>query len=144
MYKRELESYDREEIREAIDAGERALHSLREAKSSLGSARGWGLVDLFGGHAISGLIKHMKVTDARNSLDAAKADLARFRKELADVQDIQGLDVQIGDFLTFADFFFDGFLADIMVQSKIKQGEEEIDDAIRRIEVLVRRLRVSL
>ena len=134
--------YNRDnEIREAIDAGERALHSLRDAKDSLSSARNWGLFDLFGGRSISGLMKHMKIGDARRSLDQAKYDLERFSRELSDVRDLQGLDIEIGDFLTFADFFFDGFLADIMVQSKIKQAQEQIDNAIYRVESLLGRLR---
>ena len=135
MYNRDLE------IREAIDAGERALHSLWDAKNSLGSARGWGIVDMLGGRGLSGLIKHVKIGDARNSLGQAKSDLARFSRELADVREIQGLDIEIGDFLTFADFFFDGFLADIMVQSKIRQAQDKIDDAIERVEYLLNRLR---
>ena len=135
MYNRDLE------IREAIDAGERALRSLRDAKSSLSSARGWGMVDLFGGRGLSGLIKHVKIGDARSSLDRARADLDRFGRELSDVREIQGLDIEIGDFLTFADFFFDGFLADMMVQSKIRQAQGKIDDAIDRVETLLRRLR---
>ena len=68
--------YNRE-MQEAIDAGESALRSLKEARESLGSARGWGLLDIFGGGTISGLVKHMKVTDARNSLDKAKAGSVR-------------------------------------------------------------------
>ena len=60
--------YNREtEIREAIVAGERALQSLKEAKSSLGSARNWGLFDLFGGRTISELMKHVKIGDAKSS-----------------------------------------------------------------------------
>ena len=62
MYNRNME------IREAIDAGERALRSLREAKSSLGSARGWGIVDIIGGRGLSGLIKHVKIGDERAAL----------------------------------------------------------------------------
>ena len=106
MYNKELE------IREAINAGERALRSLQDAKSSLDSARGWGILDILGGRGFSGLIKHVKIGDARSSLDQAKADLECFSRELSDVRKIQGLDIEIGDFLTFADFFFDGFLAD--------------------------------
>ena len=135
MYNRDLE------IREAIDAGERALRSLRDARSSLGSERGWGMVDLFGCRGLSGLIKHVKIGDAKSSLNRAKADLEHFGREPADVREIQGLDIEIGDFLTFADFFFDGFLADIMVQSKIKQAQDKIDDAIDRVETLLGRLR---
>lgn len=129
------------EIREAIEAGERALRSLQEAKNSLGSARNWGLLDLFGGRSISGLVKHMKIGDAKGSLNRAKADLDRFSRELSDVRDLQGLNIEIGDFLTFADFFFDGFLADIMVQSKIRQAQDQIDDAIYRVENLLERLK---
>lgn len=134
--------YNRDrEIREAISAGERALRSLQDAKRSLGSARGWGIVDMIGGRGFSGLMKHVKVGDARNSLNQAKADLDRFSRELSDVRDIQGLDIEIGNFLTFADFFFDGFLADVMVQSKIRQAQDKIDDAIDQVESMLRRLR---
>ena len=135
MYNRDLE------IREAIEAGERALRSLKEARSSLGSARGWGMLDILGGRGLSGLIKHVKIGDARSSLNRAKVDLDRFGRELSDVREIQGLDIEIGDFLTFADFFFDGFLADIMVQSKIRQAQDKIDVAIDRVEALLARLR---
>ncbi len=56
------EVYDRDkEVREAEIAGERALSSLREADKQLGSARNWGLLDIFGGDTISGIMKHMKV-----------------------------------------------------------------------------------
>ena len=42
--------YDIEkEKREAIEAGQRALSSLRTAKENLNSAKNWGLVDMFGG-----------------------------------------------------------------------------------------------
>ena len=75
------------------------------------------------------------------SEDRAKADLNRFSKELSDVRDLQGLNIEIGDFLTFADFFFDGFLADILVQSKIRQAQDRIDDAIYRVESVLRQLR---
>ena len=50
-------------------------------------------------------------------------------------------DLEIGDFLMFADFFFDGLIADLMVQSKIRRCQDNIDDAIYRVENLLRRLR---
>ena len=134
--------YDRhQEITEAIIAGERALNSLREAKRSLGSAGTWGLFDLFGGKSFTGFVKHVKIGDAKSSLNRAKADLSLFSRELADVRDVQGLDIEIGSFLTFADFFFDGFLADVMVQSRIHKAQKDIDDAIRRVELLLKKLK---
>jgi hypothetical protein len=145
VYNNSYNGYDRnKEIREAIAAGERALSSMRAAQSSLDSARGWGILDMFGGNLITGLIKHSKVSDASRYVDAARRDMAYFQNELQDIQDLQGLDIRIGDFLTFADFFWDGFLADILVQSKINDARRKIADAINRTESVVCKLRNSL
>jgi hypothetical protein len=57
--------YDIErEKREAVEAGYRALQSLNNAKAELNSAKNWGLVDLFGGGTITGLIKYSKMNNA--------------------------------------------------------------------------------
>lgn len=136
------DSYDRDkEIRDAIRAGERALASLNEAQRQLKSAGNWGLVDIFGGNTISGLMKHMKINNASRCIDDARRDLAYFRDELGDIRDIENLNVDIGGFLTFADFFFDGFVADIFVQSKIRKGREQVQEAIWRVEDILRALR---
>ena len=138
-------NYDREkEIREAIAAGERALYSLKAAKDKLDSARGWGIMDLFGGNLITGMIKHSKISDANRYVDDARRDMAAFQNELRDIQDLQDLDIRIGDFLTFADFFWDGFLADILVQSRINDARRKITDAISRTENVISKLRRSL
>ncbi|MBQ8934368.1 MAG: hypothetical protein IJ061_08810 [Lachnospiraceae bacterium] len=145
VYNNSYNGYDRnKEIREAIAAGERALSSMRAAQNSLDSARGWGILDMFGGNLITGLIKHSKVSDASRYVDAARRDMAYFQNELQDIRDLQGLDIRIGDFLTFADFFWDGFLADILVQSKINDARKKIADAINRTESVVSKLRNSL
>ena len=50
-------AYDFEkEKREAMEAGNRALHSLREAQANLDSARNTGSRDIFGGGTFSRLI----------------------------------------------------------------------------------------
>ena len=70
-------AYDFEKERnEAIASGERALTSLRAAREELRSAGNWGLVDLFGGGMISGLVKHSKMGNAQRYMEQAK--LARF------------------------------------------------------------------
>lgn len=136
--------YDRnKEIREAIRAGERALDSLQEANRQLDSAGNWGLVDIFGGNTISGLMKHMRVNNASRCVDDARRDLATFRDELGDIRDVENLNIDIDGFLTFADFFFDGFVADIFVQSKIRKGQQQVREAIRRVEDILRRLKVA-
>lgn len=97
--------YDPEkEKREAVDAGNRALRSLRAAQDNLNSAKSWGLWDMFGG------------------------------KELSDVNISCHLDIKTGDFLSFADWFFDGFVVDWMAQDRINQASRQVAEAIRRVE----------
>lgn len=134
--------YDLErEKREAYDAGEMALRSLRRAKADLNSARGWGIYDILGGGFLSTAIKHGKMNEAANEIEQAKWDLQKFSRELDDVSDITGVDFGVGDFATFADFFFDGMLADFYVQSKINRARCQVDEAIERVEMILRRLR---
>ena len=45
--------------------------------------------------------------------------------------------MEIGSFLSFADFFLDGLVADYMVQSKIADAREQVDDTINRIEKIL-------
>lgn len=134
-------AYDIEkERKEARYAGERALTSLRRAKQELNSARGWGIYDLLGGGMISTLIKHGKMDKARGYIEEAKWELQKFSKELQDVTYMSGVDFGIGDFATFADFFFDGMLADFYVQSKINEARRQVDEASRRVEKILSRL----
>lgn len=130
-----------QEIREAIAAGERALGSLKSAEEKLGSARNWGFVDLFGGGLITDLIKHSKMNDAVSYMEAAKRDLQSFQKELKDVNVPMDLRMEVGGFLSFADFFFDGLVADYLVQSKISDAREQVGEVIRMVQILLRDLR---
>lgn len=137
--------YDRnKEINEAIRAGERALSSLREAEKQLNSAGNWGLLDIFGGNTISGFMKHMKINNASQCIDNARRDLETFRDELGNIHDLENLNVDVSGFLTFADFFLDGFVADLFVQSKISKGKQQVREAERRVEEILRTLRAQV
>ena len=127
------------ERQEAIDAGERALDSLYGVRKELESAGTWGLLDMFGGGMFTTFVKHSKMNDAQRYMERAKRDLAAFSRELADVSET--LNINSGDFLTFADYFFDGFVADMMVQSRIRDAQRQVDDAIYRVESILSRLR---
>ncbi|MBE5856242.1 MAG: hypothetical protein E7296_01550 [Lachnospiraceae bacterium] len=134
-------SYDFEkEKREAIEAGERALSSLRRAKNELNSARSWGIFDILGGGLISSAIKHSKVSNASRYIEEARYDLKKFSNELNDVSGYYGTDFGISDFAMFADFFFDGLIADFYVQSKINNARAQVDEAISRVEGALDRL----
>lgn len=128
------------EIYEAIDAGEKSLKSLRKAQQYLNSAGTWGLFDMFGGNLITGIMKHSKISNASRCIDDARYDLRKFQRELKDVDTIVP-EVNVGDFLTFADFFWDGFVADILVQSKISKGKKQVAEAISRVEAILAQLK---
>lgn len=128
------------EIREAINAGERALRSLKQAQDYLNSAGNWGIVDMIGGGLITTFIKHSKIDDAKYAMESAKRDLVTFSRELGDVNaQLPGIDM--GDFLSFADYFFDGIIADVIVQSKISDAKRQVATAISRVEQILRQLR---
>lgn len=128
------------EKREAIEAGNRALCSLREARKNLQSAKNWGIWDMLGGGFISTMAKHSKMDRAKQNMEQAKYDLKKFSKELDDVNMNYHLELQTGDFLSFADWFFDGFFVDWMVQDRINQASDQVSNAIYRVENILRQL----
>ena len=132
------------ETQEAISAGERALSSLRNAQNELSSAKNWGLFDMLGGGFVSTLVKHGKMDNAKRYMEQAKYDLNSFSRELRDVNMSVNLNIDTHDFLTFADFFFDGLVADYLVQSKIEDARRQVSDAINMISDILRTLRDSV
>ena len=134
-------TYDLEkEKREAVEAGKRALRSLREAEEQLNSAKNWGIWDMFGGSFLSTMAKHSKMDRAKQNMEQAKYDLRNFSRELRDVNIACHLDIETGDFISFADWFFDNLLVDWMVQDRIHQASRQVADAICRVEGILRQL----
>ena len=131
------------EIREAIQAGERALTSLRKAEEKLTSASNWGLWDIFGGGLISGIAKHSKMNEATSYMEEAKRNLTVFQRELRDVNGTYNLSLDIGGFLSFADFFFDGVIADYLVQTKINDAKIQVRDAIQSVSGVLAQLKTK-
>lgn len=99
---------------------------------------------MLGGGLISDLIKHSKMEEASKSMEEAKYHLQRFRKELSDVNGNFNLQLNVGGFLSFADFFFDGFVADYLVQSKISEARRQVDDAIAKVSRILEDLKRAL
>lgn len=130
------------EMNEAIIAGKQALNSMKMARESLKSAGNWGIADLLGGGFIVDMIKHSRLDEAAKRLEEAKRQMRRFQKELKDVELPCEVHVHVDGFLTFADFFFDGIVADWLVQSRINDAKEELDEAIDYVEKVIADLQV--
>lgn len=96
---------------------------------------------MFGGGLFSTIMKRSKMDDAQQLMEVAKTDLKRFQRELKDVNIPLDLRMEVGSFLSFADFFFDGFVADYLVQSKISEAKEQVSDAIVRVEQILNELK---
>lgn len=67
-------------------------------------------------------------------------NLRSFSRELNDVNMACNLNINTGDFLSFADYFFDGFVVDWVVQNRINNAKRQVEEAIRRTESIVSQL----
>lgn len=132
--------YQEKEIREAIAEGQTALSYLQNAKELLGSAGNWGLLDLFGGGMFSTFMKHSKMSKAEQQIQLAKDAIKRFQRELLDVDYESDFHIETGDLLSFADYFFDGLIADWLVQARISDAKKQVDIAIRNIQTILAQL----
>ena len=126
------------EIQEAINAGNQAFYIARKILEDLNSAKNWSTFDLMGGGLIADMAKYDKLNKVQDQIQDLQNALRGFRTELADVRErISGnLYVEIGDFLHFADYFFDGLFTDWMVYDKINDSRNrtmQTSDQIQKI-----------
>lgn len=122
------------ELDEAILAGNAAIRQVENIEDSLGSAEGWGTWDLFGGGLISDLVKHSHLDEAQAGAEHLQVLLSRFHNELADVYINTELGaVNIDGFLRFADYFFDGLIADWSVLSRIHDSQESVHQVKQQV-----------
>ncbi len=131
----------RQEMAEAIQAGEQAISGLKRVRDAMQSASNWGVWDLLGGGLLTTAVKHSRIDDARAEAYQVQELLRRFRRELADIDALSreiltGLD----GFETFADFFLDGLIFDWIVQSKIDRSLENTRQMIAKVHALLREL----
>lgn len=131
---------DIKELKEAIYAGYSLLEVIRKLVNSLESAANWGTLDMIGGGMLSTAIKHSHIDEAKSHSYEVKEYMKRFQRELKDVDRELNLDVSIGSFATFADYFFDGFFVDWYVQSSIREALNNAVSLTRSVESIVNRL----
>jgi hypothetical protein len=132
---------DDKELQEAIAAGDAVLAGLKEMAGSLASASGWGVWDMLGGGFLTTMAKHSNIDDAREAAYRVQQLLRRYQRELADVTvRSSDLDIDVGSFATFADYFFDGLIVDWVVQSRLARAHESVAGAERQVRTTIRQL----
>lgn len=98
------------------------------------------MVDLLGGGLFSGVMKQRRMAQANEELANARYALQEFARELRDVRGLSIPEVQLNDFLSFADLFLDGSIADWFMQSRIAAARRQVDSAIEQVERIRRAL----
>ena len=131
----------RREVGEALHAGRQAEQALSGVLDSLDSAESWGTWDMLGGGLFTTMAKHGHIDDARAGIDHAQRALSRFRTELADVSQLRVPDLQVGEFTSFADYFFDGLFVDLYIQDKIGTARRSAEETAAQVEDLLSQLR---
>ena len=122
------------EITEAIAAGYSARSTAERILSELKSADGWNTWDLIGGGGIiTHMAKHSHLDEAQDLVSELQSKLRRFKTELADIQIIANMQVNIDGFLRFADYFFDGLFADWAVGDKVSQSMNSVSSTKSQI-----------
>ena len=132
------------EITETIAAGNSALATANSMLTSLDSASKWSTWDIMGGGVIADVIKHDHLDAAQSLVEKFQVQLLRFKTELADTKIVSVIDIKIDEFLTFADFFFDGIFADWAVMDRINESKKEIDSTVLKIEIALNKLTAML
>ena len=147
LYESKRDAYDKSskeliEIAGAIDAGAIVLQELNEAKKAFDSAANWGVFDMVGGGLLATMAKHNKINEGKKILNSVSNSLKDFNRELKDVDQSKfiNMNIDLSDFLTFADYFFDGIFADFTVQSRINNVKTKITRGIKEIQRINQKL----
>ena len=133
------------ETDEAIRAGEAACAAAERVVKSLSSASTWSTIDIFSDSFLADVVKYGRIDDAQRAMEQLRIALRRFGTELADVGG--RLETGMGDFLTFADIFFDNIFTDFAVSSRINRAlyeAHEVEERVQRSLSSLHALRVRL
>lgn len=128
------------EIREALAAGKIARDQVGRIQKSLQSAANWGTYDMMGGGMLATMAKRSHLDTAQREMHEFQNGLRNFNRELKDVGEAIEFDIQITEFLGFADWFFDGFFVDWAVQSKINDAKGQMSQLDGKIRLILDKL----
>lgn len=136
---------EKKELNEAISAGRQALKTVNEVLDSLDDADGWAAWDTFGGGGLfTDMMKHEHLDEAQAKINQLQVELRKLKTELADVEVHADIQVQIEEFLRFADYFFDGLFADWTVMDKIEQSIDEVNHTQTEVLAVIEKLKEKM
>lgn len=129
------------QVNQAISIVNQLLPLVSDAEKKLSSARNWSLFDTFGGGGfIIDIIKHSKLSDAKNTMDQVNYLMQQLQRTLSNIQYPQDYRMNVGGFATFADFFFDSGIIDVYMLSKIWSSLNEVRNLKNKLYDLKSRL----
>lgn len=128
------------ELTEAVQAGRQAQNQAEQVMAQLNSAENWGTWDVLGGGMLADMAKYDHLDRAQGEVEQLQLCLNRFKTELADVTIYADMQVQIDDFLRFADCFFDGLFADWAVMDRIGRAKSQVYETCLQIDETILRL----
>lgn len=138
-----MEEMNLKEIAEAIFAGKDAMNQVEKIQASLTSAANWGTYDLLGGGILATMAKRGHLDTAQEEMHTFQSHLKAFNRELRDVGETVSFELQIDEFLNFADWFFDGFFVDWAVQSKIEKAQGQMAELQAKIKDIMTKLEIE-
>ena len=110
----------------AVNIINRLLPLLDEAERNLSSARNWSIFDVLGGGFIVDLFKHSKLSKAQGNMEQVNSLMNELSCILRGINIPADCTMEVGNFVTFADFLFDGFFVDAYVTSKIMGSIDQV------------------
>jgi hypothetical protein len=116
------------ELNEAILASEPVIEILKEVIDTLKLAEKWGRRDIRGGGMITTYIKHSKINMSKDLIGKVQFHIDNFVREMKDVNANFNINaVNLSQYASFSDFFFDGLIIDYFVQKQIKQSKSHAE-----------------
>ncbi len=116
------------------------IRLLNKADRNLKSAKNLGIMDILGAKTLVSLIKNSKINRADSYLKRAERELYRLQAQVSSLNIDLDLGLSLGIFAKYMDIFKDHTMADIYVQSKIKQERRAIKELKRNLRKASREL----
>ena len=135
-----MDEIEKNRLEQALALIRQILPLVEVAEKKFKSARNWGFLDMFGGGTLVDLIKHYKLNTAADIMNQISFLLQQLQAELRQVVIPVYFRMNTMTFATFADFLFDGILADTYMQSKIMKSLDQVRELKNRLILLEKNL----